>query len=180
MLRDYVMMKKGDTITCVADENLLTQGWKGGVFLCFADALIIDGKAVPRVTTSDGVNAGPIALYGSEEAEDTRTSYTGQYKTYKYVQCTYGNQFFLTRNFETDSYFSRTGLTDLTDKYGNSHSVINQTAFTLEYKAGQPLYISERGYFTNERICEESLQWGVVFCVPSVENSNFLGIANTF
>jgi hypothetical protein len=180
MLRDCVVMKKGDTITCVADETLLTQGWKGGTFLCFSDALIIDGKAVPRVTVSDGVHVGPMALYGSDEAEDTRTSYSGQYKTYKYVQCTYGNQFFLARNFEVESYFARTSLNSLTDKYGNSHAVLNQTAFSLEYKAGQVLYISERGYFTNEKICSESIQWGIVFSVPSEENSNFLGVSNTF
>lgn len=180
LMRDYVLLKKGDTITCVADESLIAQGWKGGVYLSFADAAIVDGKAVPAVTASDGIHAGPLALWGSDEPEDTQISYTGQYRRYRYVQCTYGNQVFMTRNFETVSYFDRTGLSTLTDKYGNPYTVSDASSFTLDYKAGQLLYISERGYLTNEKICDGSIPWGVVFAVPSTENSNFLGVANVF
>lgn len=180
LMRDYVVLKKGDSITCVADDTLVAQGWKGGVFLSFSDAAVVDGKAIPVVTLSDGIHLGPLALWGSDEPEDTQISYTGQYRRYRYIQCTYGNQVFMTRNFETVSYFERTGLSNLVDKYGNTHAVLDASSFTLEYKAGQPLYISERGYFTNEKICEESLQWGAIFAEPSTENSNFLGVANVF
>lgn len=180
LMRDCVIMKKGDTVTCIADEALLSAGWKGGVSLSFADALSVDGKMVPVVTVADGIHAGPIAMWGSDEPEDTQISYTGQYKRYRYVQCSYGNQIFLTRNFETVSYFQRTGFSALVDKHGGSHPVLNASNFTLDYKAGQRLYISERGYFTNERICEDSIQICAVFSPPSAENSNFLGIANIF
>jgi hypothetical protein len=180
LMRDYVVLKKGDTVTCVADENLISSGWRGGVFLSFADAAIVDGKAVPVVTLSDGINAGPLAMWGSDEPEDTQISYTGQYKRYRYVQCSYGNQIFMTRNFETVSYFDRTGLSTITDKYGNDFPVIDATSFSLEYKAGQTLYVSERGFLTPEKICESSLQWGIVFAVPGLNNSNFLGVANVF
>lgn len=178
LMRDCVIMKKGDTVTCIADESLLGAGWKDGVALTFAEAIAVDGKMIPVVTLPDGIHQGPIAMWGSDEPEDTQISYTGQYKRYRYVQCTYGNQIFLTRNFETVSFFQRTGLSNLTDKYGNSHAVINASNFTLEYKAGLPLYISERGYFTTEKICNESIQWFTVFSSPSSVNSNFLGAAN--
>ena len=178
MMRDFIVMKKGDTVTCVADEALLSAGWKGGVALSFADAVIVDGKAVPVVTLSDGIHFGPIAMWGSDEPEDTQISYTGQYKRYRYVQCAYGNEIFMTRNFETESFFERTGLANLTDKYGGTHPVLDASSFTLEYKAGQKLYLSERGYFTTEQICSDSLQIGTVFAVPSAGNSFFLGVAN--
>jgi len=178
-MRDYIHLKKGDTLTCVADQLLLDQGWKGGTFLSFANALIVDGKAVPTVTVSDGIYGGPLALWGSDEPEDRQTSYTEQYKRYRYVQCTYGNQIFLTRNFETVSFFERTGLSVLTDKYGQTHSALNTTSYDLEYKAGQLLYVSDRGYLTAEKICEGSVQWGIVFAEPNEENSYFLGVANT-
>lgn len=180
LMRDYVILKKGDTITRVADQTLINQGWVGGTLLSFAEAEIVDGKAVPMVTVADGIHSGPLALWGSDEPEDTQISYTGQYRRYRYVQCTYGNQVFMTRNFETVSYFDRTGLSTLTDKYGNSYAVSDASSFAIEYKPGLQLYISERGYFTTEKICNESLQWGVVFASPSTGNSDFLGVANVF
>lgn len=178
MMRDLIVMKKGDTLTCIADNALLSAGWKGGTALTFADAVVVDGKAVPVVTIADGIHTGPFAMWGSDEPEDTQISYTGQYKRYRYVQCCYGNQIFLTRNFETVSFFQRTGLTDLTDKYGATHPVLNASNFAIQYQAGQKLYLSDRGYFTTEQICAESLQICSVFAEPSIDNSFFLGVAN--
>jgi len=176
--RDVYFLKKGDTITVLVNEELAENGWAGGHYFSYTDSMVVDGHVVPVVRRGNGIQRGPFAMYGSDEPEDQSMAYTGQHLKYKYAQTVYGNTHFLTRVFETNSYFDRTALNTMDDHYSNSFSVINPTSFSLEYKAGNPLYVSERGFLTTEQITESHEVVAYIFQEPKQENSFFLGVSN--
>jgi hypothetical protein len=176
--RDVYFLKKGDTITVLVNEELAENGWAGGHYFAYTDSIVVDGHVVPVVRRGNGIQRGPFAMYGSDEPEDVSMSYTGQHLKYKYAQTVYGNTHFLTRIFETNSYFDRTGLDTLTDYHSVSYDVLNPTSFSLEYKVGNILYVSERGFLTTEKITEAHDPVGYIFQEPKEENSLFLGVAN--
>lgn len=176
--RDVYIMKKGDTITVAVDAELQQNGWAGGHYFSYTDSVMVDGYVVPVVRRGNGIQRGPIAMWGSDEPEDAGISYTGQFRQYKYAQGLYGNTHFLTRIFETNSYFARTGMVAMNDHFGNSYPVLDASAFSLEYKPGNKLYVSERGFLTTEQITEAHDSVGFIFQEPKADNSFFVGVAN--
>jgi hypothetical protein len=177
--RDYVLMKKGDTVTVRIDDYLFANGWFGGQFLAWKDPYYVDGKPELVVGRCNGIQMGPMAMWGSNELEDSHTGFTDQFRTHKYVQCTYGNQIFMTRHFETQSYFARTGLATLTDFYGSVEPVLNASAFAMDYKVGNPLYVSDRGFLTTEQVTSKSVFIGFIWQKPTPETALFLGVGVT-
>lgn len=177
--RDVYVMKKGDTITVKIDTDLTNNGWSGASYFAYTGSILnVDGYPIPVVRRGNGIQRGPVALWGSDEPEDKAISYTGQFTTYGYAQCFYGNTTYITRVFERDSYFDRTGLNIMTDFYASVYPVLNPVSFAPIYQPGQPLFISERGFLTTEQITSSHQSVAYIFQEPKTENSFFLGVGN--
>ena len=127
--RDCYTLVKGETFTVAVDENLVTQGWPGGIGVQWTPA----GSDTLTVKASDGFVAG-FLLWGSNESSDQFTAMTRNQPYYKFAVLCYGAWLICTTSFEQYTYASR-----------QSGPLV-----PIVYNPSDRLVFSLRGLWTNE------------------------------
>lgn len=154
--RDVIVFSKGESFTVMVDAGLSTNGWPGGQGVQWASSSI----DTFTVTASTGAGWG-FLLWGSNESSDQYTSYTGNQSTYHFGTYGFGTWLISTRTYEVYTLASR-----------RSGPLVANT-----YVAGQPLFFSLRGFFTNEDESGQEIVVGAVCQVPSATlNNSYLGV----
>lgn len=128
--RDCTLFVKGDTHAFPLDPTLLAGGWVGGQGVTWTSST----SGLPTLGYSQGLYGG-ILIWGSDEQGDRYTALTGQQLKYGYGVLMVGRGLISTIAYEHYSYASRTGGGPLVP---------------LVYTPGEVLYLSRRGYWTNE------------------------------
>lgn len=128
--RDCDIFLKGDAHAFAASPALLAGGWVGGQGVTWTTGTV----DTPTVTYSDGLYGG-FAIWGSNEQADQYTSMTGQFLKYGYVVVMVGRALISTVAYERYTYASRVGGGPLVP---------------IVYQTSELLYLSRRGYWTNE------------------------------
>lgn len=155
--RDVVVFSKGDSFSVMVDSGLVSSGWPGGQGVRWASPPINSDTFF--VTVSNGAGWG-FLLWGSNESSDQFISYTRNQPTYQFATYCFGVWVISTRTFETFTRASR----------------VSGPLVPIVYTAGQPLFFSLRGFFTNEDESGQEIVVGSVCQVPSSTNNNYLGV----
>jgi hypothetical protein len=100
--RDVVTLVKGQTFPVGLSTGLLTSGWAGGQGVMWIDS----PYDIFVVDYSDGTPNG-FLLWGSNEAADQFTAYTGNQPTYDFAVLCYGSWLISTSTYEKYTYASR-------------------------------------------------------------------------
>lgn len=129
--RDTAVFVKGAAYMVKADNALITSGWPGAQGLMWADPV---AGAEFTVTFADGGRGAGFALWGSNEDSDQYTSMTGFQTSVGYLVMGSGSWIISTLSFEVYTYASR----------------VAPPLVPITYQAGQKLYWSLRGLWTNE------------------------------
>lgn len=162
--RDCVMFGKGDAHPVVVDDAMLQGGWAGGQGVMWVDSDLPE----PVVTYSNGLYGG-FMLWGSDESADQFTASTRV--TLVHPQSAVmmaGNAVISTSSYERYTYASR----------------VAGPLVPLVYQAGNPLYFSRRGLWTNEEEASQGVPLafapafftGFVVQTPSPSNQYYLGV----
>ena len=166
--RDCVVFFKGDAYTVNVSNAMLQGGWVGGQGVQWSPYLNPDR---PIVTYSAGLFCG-IMLWGSDEAADQFIAMTGQFLKYGYGVFMVGRAIISTIAYEQYTYASRLAGPPFTK---------------LTYQPNDPLFMSLRGYWTNEDELAQSgsplapgVVCGFVSQLPKDVNSFRLGIQTKF
>lgn len=166
--RDCVVFTKGDASTFSVSRAMLSGGWVGGQGAQWDNFTDPDN---PILTYSSGLFGG-FMLWGSSEVADQYTAMTNQYLYYGYGVLMAGRCIISTVAFEQYTYASR-------------HA--GGPFVPLTYSPSQPLFMSLRGYWTNEDELTLSgsglapaLYCGLVVQVPQTVNEFRLGIQTKF
>lgn len=128
--RDCTVLVKGDAYPVALAPGMLATGWMGGQAARWVDAptdeLMVD--------ISDGTYGG-FLLWGSDESSDQWTAMTGQEIKYGYGVLCSGGWVISISTYEKYTWASRQGPGPLVP---------------LNYRVGERLVFSLRGYWTNE------------------------------
>lgn len=162
--RDCVVHVKGDSITVVVNQAMVTGGWTGGQGVKWVD----DPTDEFVVTYSDGPFGG-FLVWGSDEPSDRFTAMSGQFPYYRHGVMLFGGNVISTISFEKYTYASRIGGGALTP---------------LTYSAQDQLFLSLRGLWTKEDEwalsgdprAPNDKPTGVVVQPPKVSNKQFMTI----
>jgi hypothetical protein len=156
--RDVAVFSKGPSFTVMVDTNLMTTGWQGGQGVQWTDAAFDDDTFI--VTFSNGLPGG-FLLWGSNESADQFISYTKNQPTYGFATYCFGPWVIATRTFEVYTLASR----------------MAGPLVPIVYTAGEPLYFSLRGLFTNEDESGFGFVTGAVSQIPdAVLTNNYLTV----
>lgn len=163
--RDCIILRKGDTISVVLDDALVSSGWVGGQGVSWSPA--VADKDTPTVMLTDG-NPSGFLLWGSDESSDQFTAMTRNQPYYQFSTMGFGGWFFYTTSFEQFTYASR-----------QSGPLV-----PLVYEPNDRLRFSLRGLWTKEDEWTASLDprapnpWvvGSVAHVPSSLTNNYMGV----
>lgn len=156
--RDVVIFTKGESFTVMVDSVLRTQGWQGGQGVMWADSTADSDTFV--VTVSNGLPGG-FLLWGSNESSDQFISYVQNQPIYQFATYGFGAWVISTRTFEVYTLASR----------------MSGPLVPITYTAGQPLFFSLRGLFTNQDESGRGLVVGSVAQVPNATlNNSYLGV----
>jgi hypothetical protein len=160
--RDCTLFIKGDAQTVAVSPALLSGGWVGGQGVTWTTSL----PDTPTVTYSNGLYGG-FMIWGSDEASDQYTAMTGQQLKYGYGVMMVGRALLSTIAYEQYTYASR----------------LVGPLVPIMYQPSQILYLSLRGYWTNEdeltlsgNPLAPAFFTGFVAQKPKVNNQMRLGI----
>jgi len=161
--RDCVVFSKGDAYSMPVSAAMLSGGWVGGQG---AQWTTYSNPDRPTLTYSAGLFGG-FMLWGSNEAADQYTAFTGQPLYYGYGVLMAGRAIISTIAYEQYTYASR----------------ISGPLVPLVYTSNAPLFMSLRGYWSieNELTLSGSplapaLPCGVVAQLPKAVNEFRLGV----
>lgn len=163
--RDMVLFFKDDTTPVVVSDNMVQQGWPGGQGVMYVESSVDEFL----VDFSDG-RFGGFLLWGSDEEGDDFTAMTRNQLTYEFGTFLSGATLFATSTFEKFTLASR----------------LTPPLVPLTYVANDPLFLSNRGFWTNED--EATILAlphapneisGFVSQVPKSLNNFYLGIQTT-
>lgn len=129
--RDVILFKKGDHFNVTISDEMAAKGWPGAQGVQWAPGSAGDAFVV---TYSDGICAGTL-FWGSDESADKFTAMTGQQAHYRFAVMLAGGCIYSTSTYEKYTYASRIGGGPLVP---------------LVYMPSDVLYLSLRGYWTNE------------------------------
>jgi hypothetical protein len=160
--RDLIVFFKGDNYTVTPGPGMVANGWLGGQGVTW-----IPGVNDERtVGISDG-RYGGIAMFGSDEVADMHTGLSGTQRTARWVTILLGGSLISTSTYERYTWASRQA----------------GPLVPLVYTPCQILYMSSRGYWTNEDEAPlTGALWGTNFFagfvaqVPKANNNYFLGV----
>lgn len=128
--RDAVVFVKGDAYTFRVAPEMLSGGWVGGQGFQWGTPIGTE----PAMTYSTGLYGGFLP-WGNQEMGDRYTAMTGQELKYGYAVAMIGRAMISTVAYETYTYASR---------------LAGNPLVPIIYTAGEPLYFSRRGLWTNE------------------------------
>lgn len=163
--RDCVVFFKGDTTTVTISSDMVTRGWPGGQGVQWVGAIQDD-----RVVTYSSGMYGGVLLQGSDEPGARYTSIANQQTAYQYATMMFGGALLSTSTYERYTYLSRTSGGPLVP---------------ITYSSNEPLYLSLRGFFTNEDELSQQTPTnplapaffvGFVAQIPKPLNSFWLGV----
>jgi hypothetical protein len=162
--RDCVVFSKGDGYSMSVSQEMLSGGWVGGQGAQWDTYTDPDN---PILTYSSGLFGG-FMLWGSDEAADQYTAMTQQPLYYGYGVLMAGRAIISTIAYEQYTYASR---------------MMGGPFVSIVYTPNQPLFMSLRGYWTNEDELTLSasplapaLYCGVVSQLPKAVNQYYLGV----
>lgn len=160
--RDLILFFKGDAYTATPGPLMRASGWLGGQGVTWVTG-VNDERTVE---ISDG-RYGGVALYGSDEVADMHTGLSGTQVTAQFITILLGGNLLSTSTYERYTWASR--------QVG--------PLVPLVYTPNQILYLSLRGYWTNEDEATLSgAAWapnffaGFVSQVPKANNNYYLGV----
>lgn len=160
--RDCIVFFKGDTTTVTVSSDMVAGGWAGAQGVQWV-GVVQDDRVV---TYSSGLYGG-FLVWGSDEPGDRYTAMTNQQTTYRYATMFFGGNLISTTTYERYTYASR----------------LSGPLVPLVYQPNEVLYLSLRGYWTNEdelTISGSPLApaffVGFVAQIPKLINRYWLGI----
>ena len=127
--RDVVTFVKGERFTVNVDDELVVNGWPGGVGVVYVESP--DDEFI--VKRSDGLAAG-FLLWGSDEVPDDFTGMTRNQPTYRFGVICAGGWLMSTSSYEQYTWTSRQG----------------GPLVPVAYAASDRLFMSLRGLWTKE------------------------------
>jgi hypothetical protein len=156
--RDVIVFSKGPSFTVQIDATLKAQGWAGGQGVQWSD----DPNSDTFIVTVSAGLPGGFLLWGANETADQFISYTQNQPTYSFATYCFGPWTISTRTYEIYTHASR----------------MVGPLVPITYVAGQPLFFSLRGLFTNEDESSLGFVVGAVMQVPSASlNQSYLGVS---
>lgn len=161
--RDCILLFKSDSYTVAVSDAMAAGGWPGGQGVQWVDSPDPD---VRMVTYSRGFYGG-ILLWGSDEKGDDFTAITRSQPLYRYAAFISGGNLISTATYERYTYASRVGPGPLVP---------------IVYSPSEFLYLSLRGYWTNENepvlagLGYEAFFAGMVMQLPKPNNGYYLGV----
>ncbi len=160
--RDCIVFFKGDSTTVTVSSAMVSGGWAGGQGVQWTGVTQDD-----RVVTYSGGFYGGFLVWGSAEPGDRFTAMTDQQTTYRYATMFFGGNLISTSTYERYTYASR----------------LSGPLVLITYKPNDILYLSLRGYWTNEdeltlsgSLLAPAFFVGFVAQIPKTLNNNWLGI----
>jgi hypothetical protein len=165
--RDCIVFYYGDLYPVAVSQDMVDNGWPGGQGVTWVNS----AQDERMVTYSNGLYGG-LLIWGSDESGDRFTSMTGQFRRYRYATFLAGGALISTSTYERYTYASRVGPGPLVP---------------LQYGPNDVLYLSLRGYWTNEdeptlagAAYAPAFFTGFVAQVPKASNNWFLGVQTSF
>lgn len=162
--RDLVLFYRGDNYTVTPGPGMIETGWKGGQGVMWSSG-VNDERTVE---ISDG-RYGAFMPFGSDEEADMHTGLSGTQRSARWVTILLGGNLISTSTYERYTWDSRNG--------------VGPADVPIVYTPNQVLYLSKRGFWTNED--EATLSgdpWapnfftGFVAQIPKASNNWFLGV----
>ena len=164
--RDCIVFFKGDTYPVTVSDDMIDQGWLGGIGVMWTPGT----NDERTVTFSDG-RYGGILIWGSNETADQYSALTENQPIYKSASFMAGGALISTTTYERYTYASRQA----------------GPLVPITYSIQDILYLSLRGYWTNE---DEATLSGAAYApnffaghvaqTPKIANNYYLGIQTGF